>query len=204
MTLKQRITDPHLLSLGGSVITLTTAAHLMAHEFVTLSHMLGVSETTMGATIAAISLAAPEIILTWKAAHKGQKELAWGTIVGCSTATVGLVGGGLALSGAPVPEMLDPTTTQGLIHILGFGGSTAAVLITTHPSINKDGKLGKVIGTGFLAAYMTYLAASGGVPSGHYHTMPDGTKIYHSAQDENPSQIDPKELKDLPVLDLTN
>lgn len=190
ITLKQRLTDPHLLSLGGSVVTLTTAAHLMAHEFVALSQMTGVSETTMGATIAAISLAAPEIILTWKAAHKGQKELAWGTIVGCSTATVGIVGGGLALSGAPVPEMLDPSTTQGLIHMLGFGGSTAAILLATHPAINKDGKLGKTIGAGFLAAYMTYIAASGGVPNGHYHTMPDGSRVFHAAQDITPEEIE--------------
>ena len=184
ITLKQRLTDPHLLSLGGSVVTLTTAAHVMAHELIDLSHKFGVSETTIGTTIAAISLAAPEIILTWKAAHKGEKELAWGTITGCSAATIGIVGGGLALSGASVPEMLDPATKEGLIHLLGFGGSTAAILVATHPSINKDGKISKIVGAGFLAAYMTYLAASGNVPTGHSHTLPDGTKIHHTVPDD--------------------
>lgn len=204
ISLKQRLTDPHLLSLGGSVVTLTMAAHVMAHELLDLSQKLGVSETTIGTTIAAISLAAPEIILTWKAAHKGQKELAWGTIVGCSTATIGIVGGGLALSGAPVPEMLDPTTKEGLIHMLGFGGSTAAILVASYPSINKTGKINKIVGAGFLAVYMTYLAANGGGSNGHSHAMPDRTKIYHGLQDEKLSHIKLKELRDLPVLDPTN
>lgn len=149
-----------------------------------LSQTLGVNETTIGTTIAAISLAAPEIILTWKAALKGEKDLAWGTIVGCSTATVGIVGGGLALSGAPVPEMLDPTTREGLIHMIGFGGSTAAVLIASHPAINKDGKIGKIVGAGFLAAYMTYLAASGGISNEHSHGLPDRIEIYHDVENE--------------------
>jgi Ca2+/Na+ antiporter len=176
----------------------------MAHELLDLSQKLGVSETTIGTTIAAISLAAPEIILTWKAAHKGEKELAWGTIVGCSTATIGIVGGGLALSGAPIPDMLDPSTKEGLIHMVGFGGSTAAVLVASHPSINKSGRISKIVGAGFLAAYMTYLAATGGVSNGHRHTMPDGSKIYHGAPDKNSSQINSEQLKELPVLDLRN
>ncbi len=178
ITFKQRITDPHLLGVAGSVVTLSTAAHIMAHELVELSDIWGVSKTTLGVTVAAVSLAAPEIILTWKAAYKGAQDLAWGAVVGCSTATIGIVGGGLALSGAPIPEALDPATKEGMIHMLGFGVSTAAILAVSHPSINKKGCIGKKIGAGFLAAYMTYIAATNliaddkliNIESGHSHS----------------------------------
>ena len=158
VTFRERMTDPHLLRLAGSVTALSASAHVMAGQILTQAENIGISETAAGATIAALSMAAPEIILTWKAAHKGETDMAWGTVAGCATATVGIVGGGLALGGVSVPETLNPTTSEGAIHMAAFAGSTAAILAATHPKINQDGKLSKKLGAAFLASYLGYVA----------------------------------------------
>ena len=158
VTIRQRVTDPHLLRLAGSVTALSASAHVMAGQILTQAENIGISETAAGATIAALSMAAPEIILTWKAAHKGETDMAWGTVAGCATATVGIVGGGLALGGVNVPETLSLTTPEGATHMAAFAGSTAAILAATHPKINQDGKLSKKLGAAFLASYLGYVA----------------------------------------------
>lgn len=158
VTIRQRVTDPHLLRLAGSVTALSASAHVMAGQILTQAENIGISETAAGATIAALSMAAPEIILTWKAAHKGETDMAWGTVAGCATATVGIVGGGLALGGVNVPETLSLTTPEGATHMTAFTGSTVAILAATHPKINQDGKLSKKLGAAFLASYLGYVA----------------------------------------------
>lgn len=165
LTLKSRLSDPKLLQLGGSVAALTVGAHVLGDQILVQAQDLGISETTAGAGIAALALAAPEIILTWKAAHKGDTEMAWGAVTGCTVATVGIVGGALAMSGVPVPINLDPTTSEGLLHMTAFGGSAAAIVAATHPKviekISKDGSsIPKWVGGAFLAAAMTYYANS--------------------------------------------
>lgn len=173
LTMRQRITDPKLLKLGGSVAALSAGAHVLGHEVLVQAQNMGISETAAGASIAAIALAAPEIILTWKAAHKGDREMAWGAITGCTVATVGVVGGGLAMSGADVPINLDLATTEGKIHMTAFAGSAAAIIAATHPKvierISKDGQsLPKWLGAGFLAAAATYYA-NNSQPNCHFH-----------------------------------
>lgn len=165
LTLKSRLTDPKLLQLGGSVAALTAGAHVLGDQILVQAQDLGISETTAGAGIAALALAAPEIILTWKAAHKGDTEMAWGAVTGCTVATVGIVGGALAMSGVPVPINLDPTTSEGMMHMAAFGGSAAAIVAATHPKviskISKDGSsIPKWLGGAFLAAAVTYYANS--------------------------------------------
>ena len=168
-----RLADPKLLQLGGSVIALTGSAHVLGHQIIAQADNMGISETAAGAGFAALALAAPEIILTWKAAYKGDREMAWGAVTGCTVATVGVIGGGLAMSGIDVPINLDPTTTEGLIHMGAFGGSAAAIVAATHPKvierIGKDGtNLPKWVGAGLLAAGLTYYATST-QPNCHYH-----------------------------------
>lgn len=158
ITLRERLTDPHLLRLAGSVTALSASAHVMAGQILTQAENIGISETAAGATVAALSMAAPEIILTWKAAHKGETDMAWGTVAGCATATVGIVGGGLALGGVSVPETLNPMTAEGATHMAAFAGSTAAILAATHPKINQSGDLSKKLGAAFLASYLGYVA----------------------------------------------
>lgn len=173
LTLRQRLADPRLLQLGGSVAALTTSAHILGHQVLAQSENMGISETAAGAGIAALALAAPEIILTWKAAHKGDRDMAWGAITGCTVATVGVVGGALAMSGIDVPANLDITTTEGQIHMAAFAGSAAAIIGATHPkvikAISKDGgSLPKWFGGAFLAAGLSYYAAMV-QPNCHFH-----------------------------------
>lgn len=155
-TIKSRITDPKLRQLGGSIVALTASAHVLGHQILVQAHNMGISETAAGAGFAALALAAPEIILTWKAAYKGDCEMAWGAVTGCTVATVGVIGGGLAMAGVDVPLNLDPTTTEGLIHMAAFGGSATAIVVATHPrvieSISKDGtNLPKWLGAVFFS-----------------------------------------------------
>jgi len=173
LTLRQRLTDPKLLQLGGSVVALTASAHVLGHQVLAHAQNMGISETAAGAGVAAIALAAPEIILTWKAARQGDRDMAWGAITGCTVATVGVVGGGLAMSGIDVPANLDLATTEGKIHMAAFAGSAAAIVGATHPNIiekiSKDGaSLPKWLGAGFLAAATLYYA-NNTQANCHYH-----------------------------------
>lgn len=160
LSLKQRITDPKLLQLAGSVGALSLSAHVLGDQVLAQSQNMGISQTAAGAGIAALALAAPEIILTWKAAHKGDSAMAWGAITGCTVATVGVIGGALALSGVDVPPNLDITATEGQIHMAAFAGSAAAVVGLTHPkvikAISNSGNMPKWLGGAFLAAGMAY------------------------------------------------
>lgn len=172
LTFKSRITDPKLLQLTGSVAALTAATHVAGDQIITQAQNLGISQTAAGAGIAALAWALPETILTWKAAHKGDTEMAWGAVTGCTVATVGIVGGALAMSGVPVPINLDPTTNEGMMHMAAFGGSAAAIVAATHPKvidkISKDGtSIPKWLGGAFLAAAVAYYA-SGAMTSCHF------------------------------------
>lgn len=166
VTWKTRLTDPKLLQLGGSVAALTAGAHVAGHQIITQATNWGVTATVAGAGVAALAWALPELVLTWKAAHKGDREMAWGAVTGCTVATVGIVGGLMAMSGVPVPLNLDPFTTQeGLLHMGAFAGSAAAIVAATHPKviekISKDGSsLPKWLGGAFLAAAMGYYTSS--------------------------------------------
>lgn len=173
LTLRQRLTDPKLLQLSGSVVALTASAHVLGHQVLAHAQNMGISNTSAGAGIAALALAAPEIILTWKAAYKGDHDMAWGAITGCTVATVGIVGGGLAMSGVDVPLNLDPTTTEGRIHMAAFAGSAAAIMGVTHPKvikkISKDGRsIPKWLGAVFLSAAALYYT-NNTQANCHYH-----------------------------------
>lgn len=204
LTLKSRLTDPKLHQLAGSVAALTVGAHVLGDQILVQAKDLGISETTAGAGIAALALAAPEIILTWKAAHKGDTEMAWGAVTGCTVATVGIVGGALAMSGVPVPINLDPTTSEGLMHMAAFGGSAAAIMAATHPKviekISKDGSsIPKWLGGAFLAAAVTYYANSA-LTSCHFDFI-DGEMVEHCiTSGENPHA--PETDDTLPTIDF--
>jgi len=172
-TMRQRLTDPKLLQLGGSLAALTASAHVLGHQVFAQAQTLGISETAAGAGIAALALSAPEIILTWKAAHKGDRDMAWGAITGCTVATVGVVGGGLAMSGVDVPANLDLASTEGQIHMAAFAGSAAAIIGATHPKIiekigAKDGAIPKLLGAVFVASALAYYA-NNTQANCHYH-----------------------------------
>ncbi len=167
-TLYARMTDPLLLKLGGSVVALTASAHVLGHQVLAQADLIGISTTAAGAGIAALAFAAPELTLTLKAAakakkEKGYQEMAWGAVAGCTVATIGVVGGGLALSGAGVPANLDIGTTEGQIHMAAFAGSAGAIVAATHPWIIKRispdaERLPRWLGGAFLAAGLAYYA----------------------------------------------
>ncbi|MAE50835.1 MAG: hypothetical protein CMH27_03390 [Micavibrio sp.] len=204
LTIKSRMADPKLHQLVGSVAALTVGAHVLGDQILVQAKDLGISETTAGAGIAALALAAPEIILTWKAAHKGDTEMAWGAVTGCTVATVGIVGGALAMSGVPVPINLDPTTNEGLLHMTAFGGSAAAIVAATHPKviekISKDGSsIPKWLGGAFLAAAMTYYANSA-LTSCHFDFI-DGEMVEHCTTSGEKSHA-PKTDDSVPIINF--
>lgn len=160
ITLRQRMSDPELWNLGLSTLTFIPSAHILGHQLLTVSSNMGISQTAAGATMAALSMAIPEAVLTWKAAHKNDSGMAWGSIVGCSVATVGIVGGGIAMMngimGANTPENLSLLTTEGRLHMAVFMGAPLALIAATSPAINKTGTLSKKMGAAFLVAAGLY------------------------------------------------
>lgn len=132
----------NITTLATSLVALGVSAHVLGDNVIKLAEQGGISATAMGATVAALAFALPELILTGKAAMKKDGEMAWGAITGCTIATVGIVGGYQGLSNFDIPASLSLATTEGKVQMAAFAGSAATIIGATHPKI--AGKLAKL------------------------------------------------------------
>lgn len=114
----------------------------------------GISPAVIGLLAVAIGTSLPEMMVNFKAARKGETDMAIGNVVGSNIFNLVLIGGMLSLSGAPMPPDLNAkATTMGLVNTLAFGMS--ALFTTLAMAKNKDGlnKKHGIIGLGLYAAY---------------------------------------------------
>jgi Ca2+/Na+ antiporter len=128
-----KITHPNVTTLATSLGGLAISAHIMGNNVVKLAEGSSLSTTALGASVAALAFALPELILTAKAAWKKSGDMAWGAITGCTVATVGIVGGYQGLSGFEVPQSLSFLTIEGKVQMGAFLGSAATIIAATSP-----------------------------------------------------------------------
>ena len=191
----QAISHENVVKLGTSLTALGLSAHVLGDNVIRLAEHGGMSTTAVGATVAALAFALPELILTGKAAAKKDGEMAWGAVTGCTVATVGIVGGYQGLSGFDVPASLSLATTEGKVQMAAFAGSAGAIIAAVHPWsakqlaradnaiatlfenrmqsvanwLRNDGtKLSKVVAAPMVGLALTYYAAST-LPVCHSH-----------------------------------
>jgi cation:H+ antiporter len=118
----------------------------------------GISPAVVGLLAVAVGTSLPEMMVNFKAARKGETDMAIGNVVGSNVFNLVLIGGLLSLTGAPMPPDLNAkATTQGLVNTLAFGMS--ALFTTLAMAKNKDG-LNKKHGIVGLALYAAYTAAT--------------------------------------------
>lgn len=127
------VTHENVIKLGTSLGALGISAHVLGDNVIRLAEQGGISATAMGATVAALAFALPELILTGKAAAKKDGEMAWGAVTGCTVATVGIVGGYQGLNDFDIAPSLQWATTEGKVQMAAFAGSAAAIIAAVHP-----------------------------------------------------------------------
>ena len=129
----QSAIHPNIVALTTSLTALGFSAHILGNNVVKIAEQQGATATAMGATVAALAFALPELILTGKAALKKDGEMAWGAITGCTIATVGIVGGYQGLSGFEIPTSLGLAFKEGKLQMAAFAGSAAAIVSFANP-----------------------------------------------------------------------
>jgi cation:H+ antiporter len=128
--------------MGGAALLVNSAIEL-AREF-------GVAETVIGLTMVAIGTSLPELVVSAIAAIRGQGEVAVGNILGSNIYNVLFILGVTAL----IHPIAIPT--EELVPDVGVVLGSATILIAL---IATGRPIGRLIGAGFLVAYVAYITA---------------------------------------------
>ncbi len=151
---------------GSGMLGLIAAADLIVQSGVSVADKFnlsamgmnfGITEAAVGAVIVAIGTALPELTLSIQAIRKKHSDLAIGNILGCSIINTLIAGGVISMTGAPVPEAFNPSTTMGMVNIgvfMGSAGLLAGTLIAT------KGALKRWMGGVALAGYAAYIGSA--------------------------------------------
>lgn len=153
-----------LYALAG-LIGLPVGGWLLVTYGAALASDLGVRDEIIGLTIVAFGTSLPELATVWAAATKRQADVAVGNIVGSNIFNILFVGGAAGLAGTTQfispdqPGYSDVATTIDVPMMIGV-----AILLATF--VFMRGKIGRVTGAAFFAAYVAYViivsAAAGG------------------------------------------
>jgi cation:H+ antiporter len=139
------------LLIAGMVITVLGADLLVAGA-VNLAQAYGVSDAFIGLTIVAIGTSAPELATTLMSTFKNDRDVAVGNLIGSSIYNI-LVILGLTMLAAPAGIEVG----RDVLWIdLPLAAIVAAVCL---PVFRSDGKVSRLEGAIFVAAYLGYLAA---------------------------------------------
>lgn len=120
---------------------------LLVDQAVSLSYILGLSQTTMGLTLIAVGTSFPEAFTSFVALRKNKKSIALGNIIGSNTINIFFIAG---LSSVIFPIEIQ---RQNLIHIVVMIGFTLLLFIAA--LFNKH--LSRPFGFVMLAGYVFYL-----------------------------------------------
>lgn len=137
---------------------LVGAAYFSVAAATALGVAAGISPAIIGLLAVAVGTSLPEMMVNFKAAMKGETDLALGNVLGSNVFNLLLIGGVLSLTGAAMPADLNPKETiTGLVNTVALGAS--AMFAMAAMKWNKNG-LGKKFGFVALGAYAAYTAVN--------------------------------------------
>lgn len=143
-----------LAGLGG----LIGASSLLVSSATAFSVAVGISPVVVGVLAVAVGTSLPEMMVNFKAARKGETDMAVGNILGSNVFNLLGIGGLLALSGSTVPADLNPRAgLAGLVNSAAFGLSALFGFAAMRK--NKGG-LTRKQGIAGVATYGAYTAAT--------------------------------------------
>lgn len=130
-----------------TIVGLYVGADLLVAGAVEVSKRLGLSELVVGLTVVAIGTSAPELVVTLDAAVEGRPSIAMGNVVGSNVFNLGLILGGVALTGRiSVPHKV--VSRDGLV-LLAVGAVTTLFVL--------DLRLSRVEGAILAVSWVVYV-----------------------------------------------
>ncbi len=138
-----------LITVGGLAL-IVFGAHLLVDGAVGIARALGISESTIGATVVAIGTSLPEIVTSLVAALRGQSGVAIGNVMGSNIFNIIGVLGTTAIA---VPFEVPPEVLTFDIWVM-LAATLALWFLTTQQS-----RMGRPVGLVLLACYGGFVAA---------------------------------------------
>ena len=152
--------DPGVHRTAASLGTLFFAGHAMVDSLLPILEQAGLSREQAGIGLLALITAAPEELVVFKSAAKGEKAFTLGTISGCAVATLAILttyyAGRSIFGDVPVPDEINPNSAEGLKNFLMFVG---AGLIPAGVYAAQKGKVSRLQGAAALGAFAIYMSA---------------------------------------------
>ena len=146
-----------MFTVGGLAL-LIFGANVFVDGAAGIATRLGMSETLVGATIAAFGTSLPELATVLLAALRGQLEISLGTLLGSNLFNALLIGGSLATMGDV------PTGAEELWHAWWMVGVTALIWpLSRIGRLFEPGRgshINRLGGLALTAAYVAYLVGS--------------------------------------------
>ena len=140
----------HVMWLLAGLLLLIASSRILVWGAVEVATFFGVSDTIIGLTIIAIGTSLPELASSLVAVKKGEHDLALGNVIGSNMfntlAVVGIAG------------MIQPMTIDASFlyrDIVVMLAATVALFIFCI-GIKRQGRLNRLEGGSFLAAYIIY------------------------------------------------
>lgn len=145
--------------LGGAGLGgLLASASFVVSSAIALGTSMQISPAVVGLLAVAVGTSLPEIMVSLKAAQKGDSSLAIGNILGSNFFNLAIIGGALSLTGDAMPaDFSTAASTQGIFNAVALGGSAALVIGAL--KMAKTG-ISRVQGFASLALYSAFTAAT--------------------------------------------
>lgn len=156
------------LALGGAgLLGLLGAASFVVSSAVALGAALNISAAVVGLLAVAVGTSLPEIMVSLKAAKKGDSALAVGNILGSNFFNFAIIGGILSMTGAPMPDDFSVKAgLQGVFNAAAVAGSAALAIGALKSRKESISRLRGVAGLCLYAAFTvaTFLMGKKDVP----------------------------------------
>lgn len=140
-----------------SLVTIIYGADLLVDGAVNLARYFGVSEELIGLTIVAFGTSLPELATSAVAAYRKQSDIAIGNILGSNIWNI------VFIMGATASIINVEVTPQIISYDMWVMFASTLILL---PIIYKSGKISRLTGIIFFAAYIAYLASQVLIASG--------------------------------------
>ncbi len=136
------------LTIMGLVM-LPLAAELLVSSASSLARMIGISEAVIGLSIVAVGTSLPELAASVMAMFKGEKELAFGNVVGSNLFNIAFIIG--------ATSMIGPLDASGMNLPIDLGFFLATTLLLSL-LVFKHVSLGRLWGLAMLGLYAIFMA----------------------------------------------
>lgn len=138
----------------GGVAGLVGSSALVVSSAVAFGAAVGISPAVVGLLAVAVGTSLPELMVSVKAALKGDANMSVGNILGSNIFNILAIGGMLALTNTPVPASLNPMSTMtGLMNTAAFGGSALLLSALMAKTKGKISRKQGLVGLGLYAAF---------------------------------------------------